>query len=49
VPKNAIAISEQGLKKSYQNIPMLEGVDCKVITGSIFAPLGANGDCKNPS
>ncbi|NQX41486.1 ABC-2 type transport system ATP-binding protein [Pedobacter steynii] len=38
-----IAISVQGLKKSYKNIPVLTGVDFQVKTGSIFALLGSNG------
>lgn len=41
--QNEIAISAQGLKKSYKNIPVLEGVDFQVKTGSIFALLGSNG------
>ena len=41
--QNEIAISGQGLKKSYKNIPVLEGVDFEVETGSIFALLGSNG------
>ncbi|PSL44246.1 ABC-2 type transport system ATP-binding protein [Chitinophaga niastensis] len=41
--QNEIAISAQGLKKSYKNIPVLEGVDFEVKTGSIFALLGSNG------
>lgn len=41
--QNEIAISAQGLKKSYKNIPVLTGVDFEVKTGSIFALLGANG------
>lgn len=40
---NEIAISVQGLKKSYKNIPVLLGVDFQVKTGSIFALLGSNG------
>lgn len=40
---NKIAISVQGLKKSYKNIPVLTGVDFEVKTGSIFAMLGSNG------
>ncbi|HAN19258.1 MAG: export ABC transporter ATP-binding protein [Bacteroidetes bacterium GWC2_33_15] len=43
---NEIAISVQGLKKSYKNIPVLKGVDFKVKTGSIFALLGSNGTGK---
>ena len=31
------AISVQGLKKSYKNVPVLTGVDFQVKTGSIFA------------
>ena len=41
--QNEIAISVQGLKKSYKNIPVLTGVDFEVKTGSIFALLGSNG------
>lgn len=41
--QNEIAISGQGLKKSYKNISVLEGVDLEVKTGSIFALLGSNG------
>lgn len=33
--QNEIAISVQGLKKSYKNIPVLLGVDFKVKTSSI--------------
>lgn len=43
---NKIAISVQGLKKSYKNVPVLEGVDFEVKTGSIFALLGSNGTGK---
>ena len=41
--QNEIAISVQGLKKSYKNMPVLTGVDFEVKTGSIFALLGSNG------
>jgi ABC-2 type transport system ATP-binding protein len=41
--QNEIAISVQGLKKSFRNIPVLTGVDFQVKTGSIFALLGSNG------
>lgn len=41
--QNEIAISVQGLKKCYKNIPVLTGVDFKVKAGSIFAMLGSNG------
>lgn len=41
--QNEIAIAVQGLKKSYKNIPVLEGVDFEVKAGSIFALLGSNG------
>ena len=44
--QNEIAISVQGLKKSYKNIPVLEGVDFEVKTGSIYALLGPNGSGK---
>jgi ABC-2 type transport system ATP-binding protein len=40
------AISVQGLKKSYKNVPVLTGVDFQVKTGSIFALLGSNGTGK---
>lgn len=38
-----IAISVQGLEKSYKNMPVLTGVDFQVEAGSIFALLGSNG------
>lgn len=41
--QNEIAISVNGLKKSYKNVPVLTGVDFEVKTGSIFALLGSNG------
>lgn len=41
--QNEIAISVQGLTKSYKNVPVLKGVDFQVKTGSIFALLGSNG------
>ena len=41
--QNQIAISVQGLKKSYKNVPVLTGLDFQVETGSIFALLGSNG------
>lgn len=41
--QNEIAISVQRLKKSYENTPVLTGVDFEVKTGSIFALLGSNG------
>ncbi|QAT62953.1 ATP-binding cassette domain-containing protein [Acidilutibacter cellobiosedens] len=41
--QNEIAISVQGLKKSYKSTPVLTGVDFQVRTGSIFALLGSNG------
>lgn len=40
---NEIAISVQGLKKSYKNITVLTGVNFDVKAGSIFALLGSNG------
>ena len=40
---NTIAISVEGLKKSYRNLPVLKGVDFQVAAGSIFALLGSNG------
>lgn len=44
--QNEIAISVQGLKKSYKSVTVLEGVDFEVKTGSIFALLGSNGTGK---
>jgi len=44
--QNEIAISVKGLKKSYKNVPVLEGVNFEVKTGSIFALLGSNGTGK---
>lgn len=41
--QNEFAISVQGLKKSYKNLPVLTGVDFEVQKGSIFALLGSNG------
>ncbi|RPE08163.1 ATP-binding cassette domain-containing protein [Chitinophaga lutea] len=41
--QHAIAISAQGLKKSYKNVPVLKGVDFQVRKGHIFALLGSNG------
>jgi ABC-2 type transport system ATP-binding protein len=40
---NDIAISVQGLKKSFKNKPVLTGVDFQAKTGTIFALLGSNG------
>ncbi|GAA3392361.1 ABC transporter ATP-binding protein [Cryptosporangium minutisporangium] len=37
------AIRVHGLRKSYQQLPVLEGVDFEVAAGSIFALLGSNG------
>jgi ABC-2 type transport system ATP-binding protein len=41
--QSEIAISVQGLKKSYKDTPVLTGVDFQVKTGSVFALLGSNG------
>ncbi len=38
-----IALSVQGLRKSFKNVPVLTGVDFHVKKGSIFALLGSNG------
>ncbi len=38
-----IAISVNGLQKSYKDLSVLKGVDFEVETGSIFALLGSNG------
>jgi len=37
------AVHVQGLEKSYQQLPVLRGVDFDVARGSIFALLGSNG------
>lgn len=44
--QNEIAISVQGLKKSYKGVTVLQGVDFEVKKGSIFALLGSNGTGK---
>lgn len=41
--QNDIAISVQGLKKSYKNVSVLTDVNFQVKAGSIFALLGSNG------
>lgn len=41
--QNGIAISVEGLKKSYKTLFVLKGVDFQVKAGSIFALLGSNG------
>jgi ABC-2 type transport system ATP-binding protein len=41
--QNEIAISVEGLTKSYRNVPVLKGVDFQVNKGSVFALLGSNG------
>jgi ABC-2 type transport system ATP-binding protein len=38
-----LAIRVNGLRKSYQDVHVLKGVDLAVATGSIFALLGSNG------
>lgn len=42
-PLQGQAIHVQGLEKSYQDLPVLRGVDFDVARGSIFALLGSNG------
>jgi len=37
------AIHVQGLTKSYQELPVLRGVDLDIARGSVFALLGSNG------
>src|SRR6186997_2659375 len=39
----SVAIQVQGLRKSYENLHVLKGVDFDVARGSIFALLGSNG------
>ena len=38
-----MAITVDGLKKSFKNLPVLTGVDFQVETGSVFTLLGTNG------
>lgn len=44
--QNRIAISVEGLRKSYKDLQVLKGVDFQVKSGSIFALLGSNGTGK---
>jgi ABC-2 type transport system ATP-binding protein len=37
------AIRVKGLRKSYQDLPVLKGVDFEVARGNVFALLGSNG------
>ncbi|HEY7271796.1 MAG TPA: ATP-binding cassette domain-containing protein, partial [Actinoplanes sp.] len=41
--ENNAAIQVHGLRKSYQDLQVLKGVDFDVARGSIFALLGSNG------
>ncbi|MET0425235.1 MAG: ATP-binding cassette domain-containing protein [Actinoplanes sp.] len=41
--ENSPAIRVSGLRKSYQDVHVLKGVDFEVARGSIFALLGSNG------
>jgi ABC-2 type transport system ATP-binding protein len=41
--QNEIAISVQGLRKSFKDVSVLTGVDFQVKKGSIFTLLGSNG------
>jgi ABC-2 type transport system ATP-binding protein len=41
--EQSVAIQVQGLRKSYEKMPVLKGVDFDVARGSIFALLGSNG------
>src|SRR3979409_1339874 len=38
-----VAIQDHGLKKSFEKLQVLTGVDFEVARGSIFALLGSNG------
>ena len=40
---NNAALQVRGLRKSYDQLPVLRGVDFDVARGSIFALLGSNG------
>lgn len=42
-PARAPAIRVQGIEKSFQDLPVLRGVEFDVARGSIFALLGSNG------
>ncbi|MGV9316738.1 ATP-binding cassette domain-containing protein [Streptomyces sp. NPDC003691] len=41
-----MAVEASGLRKSYGEVPVLQGVDIGVPTGSVFALLGPNGSGK---
>jgi ABC-2 type transport system ATP-binding protein len=41
-----IAIEADGLMKSYDSVPVLDGIDLRVARGSVFALLGPNGTGK---
>lgn len=43
MPKNEYAITTRGIKKSYGNLKVLDGIDLKVKRGTIQALLGPNG------
>src|SRR5215467_5690633 len=40
---NSATMQVHGLRKSYENLHVLKGVDFEVARGSIFALLGSNG------
>ncbi len=40
---NSVAISVRGLKKSFKDKGVINGVDFEVQSGEIFALLGSNG------
>jgi ABC-2 type transport system ATP-binding protein len=46
--QNEIAISVQGLKKSYKQIEVLKGADFEVEQGRRFGLLGSNGIAEPP-
>src|SRR5471030_823820 len=43
MPANSLAISVQGLKKSYGDVHAVKGIDFEVRAGEVFGLLGPNG------
>src|SRR5271154_1806669 len=43
MPSNSLAISVQGLKKSYGDVHAVKGIDFEIQTGEVFGLLGPNG------
>src|SRR5471030_1183635 len=43
MPANSLAISVQGLKKSYGDVHAVKGIDFEIPAGEVFGLLGPNG------